>query len=223
MKNEHVPLILPEIKGYDQAYEMAYTIAREKLATTGDIVEQCYRSATQYQEINSQANIMVRYLNQSYTISLPDITILLSDSSSSVSIKDKLLILHYFNTAKGTPLSNRLITFQELPEGTVYFPTFSKRTIIPLVNYFGNNPQLLFETGRILGGQKKDTGDAAIKIIAFPRVPVTIVIWKGDSELPATGNILFDSSITDYLPTEDIIVLSETITWKLIRSSGNSK
>jgi hypothetical protein len=70
-----------------------------------------------------------------------------------------------------------------------------------------------------MGGQKVEYGDTAITINAFPRVPLTIVLWQGDKEFPADGNIMFDSTITDYLPTEDITILCEVIAWKLVRLS----
>jgi len=48
-------------------------------------------------------------------------------------------------------------------------------------------------------------------------VPLTFVLWRCDEEFPASASILFDSSITDYLPVEDIIVMSEIVAWKLVK------
>jgi hypothetical protein len=69
----------------------------------------------------------------------------------------------------------------------------------------------------VLGGLKAEYGDIAVTIRAFPDVPLTIVLWRGDSEFPPEGNILFDSTIGDYLPTEDVTILCEVIAWKLVR------
>ena len=215
----NTPLSLPKKKGYDRAYEQAYHMAAEELVATEDVPAQCLRSGAEYHKSNSREAIIIKYLNQSYLITFPHVEVTAVDNSDAVPIKDKLLILHYINTARGTPPADA-ITFRDLPEGAVYFPTFSRRTIIPLVNHFGKSPELLLRAGTTLGGYQVDQGDVGIKIIAFPRVPVTVIIWKGDEELPATGNILFNANIVDYLPIEDIIVLSETITWKLIRSTG---
>ena len=55
--------------------------------------------------------------------------------------------------------------------------------------------------------------------MAFPRVPITLVLWRGDDEFPPDGNILFDRSISDYLTTEDVNVLCETIAWTLVKSA----
>jgi len=214
---EHKHLTLPEQKGYDLAYELAYKLAGEQLAKIDDIEQQCRKSGTQYQVIDSKKAILIQYLNQSYLITFPSIEISLVDSAEKIPIRDKLLILHYLISAKGTPPANRLITFREVPEGSVYFPTFAKRTIKPLLERFGKESHRLIDAGEKLGGHKVDYGDTAVTINAFSHVPITIILWRGDDEFTPQGNILFDATISDYLPTEDITVLCETIAWKLVR------
>jgi hypothetical protein len=223
MKNSHV--LLPNYRDYEYGYESAYKLAYEQLAKIGDIKQQCLNSGAQYQEVDSKPIITLVYLNQSYQIVLPDIEISLVDSREEVPIRDRLLILHYFIQAKGTPLTNKIITYKELPQGSSYFPTFAKRTIKHLLNYFGEEPQRLIGIAGKLGAHQVDCGDVAVTIDAFPLVPITIVLWRGDDEFAPEGSILFDSSISDYLSGEDITVLCETITWRLVRllrSGGDS-
>jgi len=214
---ENKRLTLPLQKKYEYAYRLAYQLACEQLAKIDDIEQQCRKSDAQYRVTDSQKEIIIQYLNQSYLITLPDIKISLVDSADEIPIRDKLLILHYFITAKGTLLANKLITFRELPEGSVYSPTFSQRTIKPLVDHFGQEPCLLVDAAEKLGGHKADYGDTAVTINAFSRVPITIILWRGDDELAPQGSVVFDATISDYLPTEDITVLCETITWRLVR------
>jgi hypothetical protein len=122
-------------------------------------------------------------------------------------------MLHYLNCASGTLPKGRLITYRELPEGVTYAENFRKRAIMPLLAAFGRQPERLPEAAESLfGATRGDIGDASVCINAFPRVPVTLVIWKGDEEFPAGANILFDAGISDYLSPEDITVLCETIT-----------
>lgn len=217
---ENRDISVPEQKNYEEAYGLAYQLVREKIAATGNIEEQCRKSGAQYQVTGTGQAVIISYLNRSYKITLPEVEISLMDSDDEVPMRDKLLILHYFATAKGTPPANKFITFQELPEGSMYSPTFAQRTINPLTRYFGDTPDKLLEVSRNLGGEKTDFGDVAVTINAFSHVPITIVFWKGDEELTPQGNILFDATITDYLATEDITVLCEIITWKLIRQLG---
>ncbi len=197
----------------EYGYEFALRLAQEQLAAIGDIEQQCRRSDSRYLD----GAVSVEFLHRQYIITLPGAEIAPQDGGEDMPIRDKLLILHYFITAKGTPLPSRMINYKELPEGTAYFPTFYKRAIKPLTDNFGSQPQRLAEIAGGLGASHADYGDTAVTINAFRRVPITLVLWSGDAEFPAEGNVLFDSTITDYLPIEDINVLCETIAWKLVR------
>ncbi len=202
---------------YEYGYELAYKLACEQLARLEDVEQQCLRSGAQYLLTDSRKEIMVEYLNQPYRITLPDIEVSLTNSEEPVPLRDKILILHYLIRAKGTPISRKLITYKELPEGVSYFPTFFKRAVKPIVDNFGTEPHLLADAAAKLGGQKVNYGDIAVAINAFSKVPITFVLWRGDEELPSEGNILFDRTISDYLHVEDINVLCEVIAWRLVR------
>jgi len=195
--------------------DVAYKIACEQL-TKVDIEQQCRRSGAEYQVQDSRKTITITYLNRSYLITIPDIDVSLADSAESVPLREKTLILHYFIQAKGTKTTNKLIAFRELPGGNVYYPTFVKRTMKPLTDNFGREPALLVSTSKRLGGRETEYGDTAVTINAFSRVPITLVLWQGDDEFTPQLNLLFDSTISDYLETEDVTVLCETLTWRLI-------
>ncbi len=216
MKNKRPSL--PSQRNYEYAHTQAYGLACDELAKIKDIREQCRNSGAQYQEAGSQKVITLQSLNRSYRLTLPEGELTFSDSQEAVLLKTKVLLLHYLLHAKGTPLSGRMITFKELPEGTIYFPTFAKRTLNPLAKNFGKSPHRLVDVAERLGGQKADFGDVSVTISAFPRVPITIVLWQGDSEFPPSASIMFDATVTDYLPTEDIIVACEAIVWTLVKS-----
>ncbi len=201
----------------EYGYELAYKLACEELARLNDIEQQCLKSNAGYQVIDSKKVITIEYLSKSYQITLPDGEISLTGSEEQVPLKDKILIVHYLTQAKGTPPSNKLITYKELPDGVNYVPTFSKRAIKPVVDHFSEQPNLLVDIGVKLGGQKADYGDAAVTINAFSRVPITFVLWRGDEEFLPEGNILFDSTIPDYLSIEDINVLCEAVAWRLVK------
>jgi len=210
-------LSLPGQHNYEYGYGLAYELACQQLAELRDIEQQCLRSGAQYQVIDSQKIITLEYLNRSYAITLPEIELSLTDSDESIPLRERILILHYFIQAEGTALANKEIAYKELPEGIIYYPTFSKRAIKPLLDYFGKAPHRLIDIARKMGGREVDYGDAAVTIDAFSNVPITLVLWQGDDEFGPEGSILFDKSISDYLSIEDINVLCETITWKLVR------
>ncbi len=208
---------LPNQRNYEYGHELAYKLACEQLAQLDNIEQQCLRSGARYQVTDSQTIIILEYLNQSYQIVCPDIDISLIDSEEEVPIRDKILILHHFTQAKGTPITNKITAFRELPEGANYFSTFSKRAIKPLLDHFGREPERLIDAAEKLGGHKMDYGDVAVTINAFSYVPITLVLWQGNGEFVPEGSILFDSTISDYLSTYDITMLCETISWKLVK------
>lgn len=157
------------------------------------------------------------YLNRLCRISLPDGEVAAISPAEELTARDKILVLHYFTQARGTPLARRPITYKELPEGTHYFPVFYKRAIKPLVDNFGRQPARFIDIAALIGGRKSAYGDTAVAIDAFSRVPVDMVLWQGDDEFPPEGNIMFDSTVSDYLTNEDINVLCEIIAWKLVK------
>ncbi len=98
---------LPNQRNYEYGHELAYKLACEQLAKFDNIGQQCLKSGARCQVIDSQKIIILEYLNQSYQIVSPDIDISLIDSEQAVPIRDKILILHYFTQAKGTPITKR--------------------------------------------------------------------------------------------------------------------
>ncbi|MFC2024271.1 DUF3786 domain-containing protein [Chloroflexota bacterium] len=215
---EQKPFSLPPQRNYEYAYTQAYKLARQQLAGIKDLKEQCRKSGAQYQEQGSRQVLSLTVLNQPYQVTLPGVEVTLAGSTAAVPLKTKILLLHYLIRAGGKMPSGKMITFKELPEGPVYFPTFAKRTLNPLLKYFGKETNRLWDTAEVLGGQKADYGDVAVMVRAFPKVVVTLVLWRGDSEFQPSASILFDASIEDYLPTEDIIRTCEAVIWRLVKS-----
>ena len=207
----------------EQSFGLSYKLACEQLAKINDIEEQCRKSGATY--LGSH-EVVINYINQPYHITLPkdipschcETDVVSRSNLVEVSLRDKILILHYFTLAKGPPAVDRLITYKQLPGGMSYFAAFSQRAVTPFVNHFGKNPELLIEAAAKLGGHETDYGDMSMTVNAFDHVPITLVLWRGDEELAPNGNILFDANISDYLSTEDVTVLSETIIWKLVKS-----
>jgi len=197
---------------------VAFGIVRDRLASI-DLEEQCRLSDSLYESGASGPAVTVDYLGSPYVISFPDLTVTPKEGTGELPLRESILVLHYLAQAKGTAATGKLITYRDLPGGVVYFPTFSKRTTDPLTRRFGMEPDLLVEASKTIGGTEVDLGDAGVVIKGFSRTPITIILWTGDEELPAQLNILFDASITDYLESEDVTVLCEVLTWKLVRYS----
>lgn len=131
--------------------------------------------------------------------------------------KRELLILHYLVGAKELEPCGEVIGFSDIPEGRTYTPVFKARTVGRLLRSFGETPERLHEAAKPMGGVRCDVGDVCVGLRLFPRIPVMIVIWCGGEELRPDGNMVFDRTVTEHLPTEDIVVACEELVSALIR------
>ncbi len=198
-------------------YREAFRLASEELVKVNPHRICSLSGADCIEDANGHPAISIRFINREHLIQFePEVEVVLQNNGDPVPLPEKILILHYLLTARGDSLKRNLITFRQVPEGPFYYSAFLKRARDPLVRTFGAEPQRLLDCGSRLGAVPDTLGDVSITLKPLPRIPVTIVLWDGDDELPPEGNLLFDESIVSYLPTEDIAVLSGMIVYRLI-------
>ena len=128
-----------------------------------------------------------------------------------------VLALHYLVTADGASETGKLASFAELPGGAAYLGPFNGRVVDRVARKLGNNPTAFLKCGMDLGGQPTRLGDAAMIFRVFPRVPVTIALWRGDEELPPGASVSFDRNVAHYLSTEDVVVACEELLSRLFK------
>lgn len=204
----------------ERPLQLAYKLAREKLSGM-DIKQQCLRSSAEYVHPDK---VIIEYLNQSYVMAIPGMEISLRGSArrgEDVDLTDRILMLHYLITAGGTAATGKVIGLRQVPGGSCEHASFAREVVTPLLDRFGREPERLVEAAAELGGSRANYGSVAVSIKAFPRVSVIIVLWRGDDEFPPNATILFDSTVTDYLSTEDLAVLCERIAQKLTHPGQN--
>jgi hypothetical protein len=126
-------------------------------------------------------------------------------------------LLSHYALANPTPLTGKLIKFKDLPGGYAYEGAFVQRAIEPIAEVFSENPEELLEAAELLGGKQMCLGDSSVEITTLEGIPLTYILWKAD-EFAATANILYDESASNYLPTEDLAVLGEITTSRLIEA-----
>ena len=158
--------------------------------------------------------LKVRYFRDLCEINLPVCGVRLA-GGRPFSVWEQILVLHYL-ISDGVPgKTERLMAFIEIPDGRFYNDAFERRSKAPLLAAFGQQPESLVAAGEFLGGERSDDADAAVRLFAFPKVPVTVVLWRGDEELPPEGNVLFQGDIPAYFCAEDVAVLAGLTVGKL--------
>ena len=173
------------------------------------------------QLINLQKDSSYDFLG--FTLNLETGTI--SDKLNSNSMRDisekhiqifAALLCHYA-LANPTPLSGKLVKFKDIPGGYAYEGAFVQRAIQPVAEVFGEKPEELPKAAKLLNGIQRNLGDFSVEIAALKGIPLTYILWAAD-EFPASATILYDQSASNYLPTEDLSVLGELTTSRLIEA-----
>jgi len=201
-------------------YELARRMAVEGLGKS-DLEERAAKSGGQFEAgAGGEVRIRLEYLGNEFLVLFPSGSIAAGQGQKPLSLREEILLLHYLAKATGTLPTGRWVSFIEIPGGTFYHPVFLQRCQIPLVKVFGPNPEALRTMVEPMGGRPLDKGDVGVRIQALPFVPLGLVLWRGDAEFPAAGNLLFDDSVTEHLPVEDIVILAETVVWKLNKAKS---
>lgn len=134
-----------------------------------------------------------------------------------------VLLLHYLVGVDDTPLAGEWVSFREFEGGDAYFGAFTNRSLVPLKETFGDNPDLLRPAAISVGGEPLDYGDVGVRVPVFPKVPLAVVLWRADSEFPPEANILFDGTANRFLRTEDLNICSALMVSKLRRGAEKNR
>ncbi|MDP2939058.1 MAG: DUF3786 domain-containing protein [Candidatus Omnitrophota bacterium] len=163
--------------------------------------------------IKKQANYSVEFLADEYTINTTNKSVISLSCNIPSPDHITILILHYLiKEIEGLPKEiMQWISFPELDGGKGYYPTFKKRAIDPILRKFANSPEGLLTLIERFSAKRVQIGDFGIVIYAFLRIPVLITLWRSDEEFSTQVNMLFDASIKNIFPTEDIVVLAGLI------------
>jgi len=140
----------------------------------------------------------------------------LSPERRPIRTEMQVLVLHYLLGSHKGDVTGNMVTFREFEGGAVYYPAFKKRTIDVLVENFGAAPELLSKAAAGMNGGAIEKGTASARLWFFPKVPVDVIVWQGDEEVPASANMLFDEGTGRILPTEDISWLATALCYRLI-------
>lgn len=156
--------------------------------------------------------IEVDFYNQKHMVDIGQKIIKKQDGKAADPYTSSI-ILHYLVQAKGTPQSGKWIPYRELPDGLFYAQTI-EGVLAPLVQTYGSNLEAFYSQAEKLGARKSKEFDCGVVIYSFKKVPLLVIMYPADEEFGAEANILFDSTISDYLKT-DIVKLITVYTVKL--------
>ncbi|MBI4712651.1 MAG: DUF3786 domain-containing protein [Planctomycetes bacterium] len=121
-------------------------------------------------------------------------------------ISEKILLLHYLITADGTRMSGQEVALRDIAGAAFYYPTYKARSIDVIQRSFGADRQRFLRAVKTLGWSVVETPSfIKVRCLVLPNVSITFIYRPASAEFSASMDILYDASITHYLPLEDII------------------
>ena len=174
----------------------------------------------------------LRFLNRTFSISYPEGYVKEADADKTPPVWLQLTLLHYLTHASGVlPATfhcptdslrgDEWIVYRQLPGALSAGSVFQRTVINPLVNGFGQDIEGFKQACQSLGGTYlSGSGDAAFTFAALPRLPMAVVLYLGEEGLPPSVNVLFDATASEYLPTEDLILIGEYLSAALLEQKG---
>jgi len=209
-----VVMELAKQKNYAQSFNLACMTIKGMA-----LEEKAKKAGADYQRAGSEEKITLNFFSEPYTISFPQVDVY-SPSKKAVSLVTRILLLHYLIRADGSPVTGRWVGYKDIPGGLLYASVFARRVTDPLARRFGRAAKRLEEAGLRWGGRRAGVGDGSLMLQAFPRVPLQYVLWEGDDEFPPSAQLLFDASVDRYLSLEDIVVLGQITTGRLMQRAA---
>lgn len=165
---------------------------------------------------------IIPLLNSEYIVNLPEKKVLFAERSSEAGFTEELCILTYLINSQDLPVADKLTAAQGLPEGQFFFRGPHKLSTEKLEEVFGQCPERLYEVTDEFGAKRREFGDASIELYVLPRVPLTIVIWKGDEEFGARASILFDETAAAQLPLDALLAAVNLAIKALVKAAAKS-
>ena len=126
-----------------------------------------------------------------------------------------ILALHYLLARLPVPQAARQITFEEIPDARGYAAPYNGRVISLFCATVGRSRETLLAAAERLRAAPAQGGDLAFQLQVFPHVPLDIVWYAGDAELPAGAGFLYADNIAAILDVEDIVVMAERVVSRL--------
>ena len=133
-------------------------------------------------------------------------------------VEQQILWSHYLLSNGPKQPAGNYITFRQIPGAGIYNENFLKRCVKPMVKAFSGDLELFLRAGETMGGRKASPGHMSFTLNALPYIPITFVLWQGDDEIPASGNILYDETAAEWFCAEDLVVLAGLPVYEMLRS-----
>lgn len=123
----------------------------------------------------------------------------------------KILLLRYLLDGGLAPSTGKMLSYRELPWGSVYTAQFDGRCTRRLAASYGTRPEAFKRACEALQGHPVSQGDASYELALLPGLLVRLTLWQPDDEFPAAAQFLFSDNFPAAFTAEDCAVIGDII------------
>ena len=150
----------------------------------------------------------IPFFNRVFLVHYPELKVEEEGNSNPVPQFLEIILLHYLLNASGATVGSEWIAYRQLPGSNLFERRFVQMAMQPLQRIFGDDIEGFKKASEAVGGVSMEhIGDAAYKFMALPNIPLAVIFYLGEEEIPSSFNVLFDASAPSFLPTEDLSLL----------------
>ena len=184
--------------GEDKAWEILSTLKPMDVCKAASVAYDAV--STNYQVTSFGMNFIVSMRDKKISSTAPGSDVLLG----KLGYFFQLSVLWYLVSAKDIACTNKPVKLEHIRGGDIFTRGSHVLPLDSVANKYGKNREGFIEKGRNLGGEIMTYGDASLRLLPLPRIPVTLTLWFVNDEFPARLDLMFDSTCDIQLSTDVI-------------------
>ena len=138
-----------------------------------------------------------------------------------VSYQSGIVLLTTLSVSKGVPPSGRMTVPQDLPGGRMFFTGAHTVATGPLAGYFERDSDRSLNCALEMGGEIIEGADIAVRLPGLPYLPLYILFWRGNQEIPARAVIGIDDRAHFHLDLAGIFALTNILVLRIRKIDPN--
>jgi hypothetical protein len=182
--------------GEDKAWQLLASMSPEAVCRAADA---SYDSST--------SSYTVKSLGMDVVVSVPERSLTTATEGSAVLLQrlgyfSRLSILWYLVSVKDVACTGTPVKLENIPGGDIFTRGSHVLPLDKVAQKYGRDKAGFIEKGKRLGGEITKGGDASIRLLPLPRIPVVLTLWLEDEEFPPRVDLFFDSTCSTQMPLD---------------------
>jgi hypothetical protein len=169
------------------------------------------------------AGLVVPFFGQRYHITSRGVENL---DGTRCPVTKRIILCYYVIHGGDSAIDGTWVAYRDFKDSAFFMSSFKSQVEIRIAQHYTGRLDSLRGACDVLGGEEVEgpmKGDLCVRFAALPRVPMLLIFYDGDEDLPASATVLFDQSAHLFLDMECLAVLGWVLADDLIYLDGRTE